>query len=153
MKTPLLEFHANFACQLVDGGFPQNFTLSVSNTMTSLNLQETASIDRVQLLERCLGIESFADKLASAFIASLPNERQVLRTAVDSADWVQVAKYAHRLRGSASNLCANQLSSAAEAIETAARNDVTESIVSLIENVESEIDRLLNDFGNGLSAK
>ncbi len=121
--------------------------------MTSLNLQETASIDRAQLLVRCLGIESFAEKLAAAFIASLPNERQDLRTAVASADWVQVAKYAHRLRGSASNLCANLLSSAAEAVETATRNDVTESIIPLIEIVESEIERLLNDFGNGLSAK
>ena len=119
--------------------------------MSLLQLQKNGSIDRAQLLQRCLGIESFADKLASAFIASLPGERVVLRKAVDSADWAQVAKFAHRLRGSASNLCANGLSAAAEAVEKAARNELADSVIALIENVEAEIVQILGDQKNGIS--
>ncbi len=132
-------------------GLPETLTSSVI-IMSSLQVQENGSIDRAQLLERCLGIESFADKLASAFIASLPGEREGLRKAVDSADWPQVAKFAHRLRGSASNLCANGLSAAAESVEKAARNALSDSVISLIEEVEAEIIRILGDQGNESSA-
>ncbi len=109
------------------------------------------AIDRSKLLDRCLGINAFAEKIATAFVATLPNERKALRTAIESSDWPQVAKQAHRLRGSASNVCAEELSEAAEAIEQAARKDLAESMFSLIGAVETAIDRILNEFENGLS--
>ncbi len=109
----------------------------------------TTSIDRNKLLERCLGIDSFADKLATAFVATLPGERTALRIAISNADLNQVAKQAHRLRGSASNVCANELSVAAEAVEQAARNELVDSTASLIDHVESAIDRILHEFESG----
>jgi HPt (histidine-containing phosphotransfer) domain-containing protein len=119
--------------------------------MNTTNSIPKTAIDRSQLLERCLGIDAFAQKIATAFVATLPNERMALRSALSSADWTQVARHAHRLRGSASNVCANELSIAAEAVEQAARNSHTESTLSLIENVEAAIDRILQEFDNGIA--
>jgi HPt (histidine-containing phosphotransfer) domain-containing protein len=115
------------------------------------NSSPTQSIDRSKLLERCLGIEAFAEKIATAFVAKLPLERQALRAAIESSDWSLVARQAHRLRGSASNVCAQELSEAAEAVEEAARKDLVESALSLIANVETAIDRILTESANGSS--
>jgi histidine phosphotransfer protein HptB len=119
------------------------------NVMTTTNSAPTKSIDRSKLLERCLGIEAFAEKIANAFVATLPSERQALRTAMESSDLSIVARQAHRLRGSASNVCALELSEAAEAVEAAARKDLAESVLSLIADVEAAIDRILNESENG----
>ena len=119
--------------------------------MTIANFNTTTAIDRSKLLERCLGIDAFADKIATAFVATLPTERNALNAAIESSDWTQVAKQAHRLRGSASNVCANELSAAAEAVERAVKEDLIDSTVSLIEKVDSAIDRILREFENGLS--
>jgi len=119
--------------------------------MSTIHSTPSTAIDRSQLRERCLGIDAFAEKIATAFVASLPNERQALRSALSDSDWVQVARQAHRLRGSASNVCANELCLAAEAVEQAARHDHAESARILVENLEAAIDRILNEFENGLT--
>ncbi len=119
--------------------------------MNTTNSASIKSIDRCKLLERCLGIEAFAEKIATAFVATLPAERQMLRKAVEGSDLTLVAKQAHRLRGSASNVCARELSEAAEAVEEAARKDLADSALSLVANVEAAIDRILNEPENGSS--
>ncbi|MDZ4849843.1 MAG: Hpt domain-containing protein [Pirellulaceae bacterium] len=116
--------------------------------MRLIDNSRIVSIDREKLLERCLGIGSFADKLAHAFISTLPIERKALREAVASNDLTQVAKQAHRMRGSASNLCAVELSTAAEAVESAARSECEDNVLRLFNDVESAIDRLLTEFEN-----
>ena len=118
--------------------------------MTASKLNEQKGIDHDKLLERCLGINSFADKLVASFVAALPNERNALRSAMDAADLKLVAQQAHRLRGSASNLCADELSAAAEAVETAARNAFSDSVTLLIDEVELAIDRILNESWDGV---
>jgi len=119
--------------------------------MNATNSTLTTGIDRHKLLERCLGIDAFAQKIATAFVATLPTERATLRSAVHSCDWPQVARHAHRLRGSASNVCAQELSEAAEAVEHAARSDLAKSTLSLIGNVEAAIERILHESENGIS--
>ncbi len=127
------------------------FELAGKNSMNTTSSTSTLAIDRDKLLERCLGIDAFAQKISTAFVATLPNERASLRSAIETRDWTQVAKQAHRLRGSASNVCAQELCEAAEAVEQAARKDLAESTLLLIENVEAAIDRILSESKNGIS--
>ncbi len=88
---------------------------------------QTSSIDTSKLLERCMGNRGLADKVMLAFSISLPIERTMLQQAIDSNDLETVARTAHKLKGTALNMCADGLAEVAHQVEEAARahqNDV-----------------------------
>jgi HPt (histidine-containing phosphotransfer) domain-containing protein len=73
----------------------------------------------------------------------LPNDLSELRAAAEQRDMSRIATLSHRLKGSAANMCADKLSSAAAMLERSARSsDADEVAVSLV-NVEREIGFLL----------
>ncbi len=118
------------------------------NSSLSTTPSTAPAINRDKLRERCLGIEAFADKIATAFVASLPGERSSLRHAVDTSDWSEVARRAHRLCGSASNVCADELSVIAKSLEHSVKTNAIDESCSLIDRIEETVDRILREFGD-----
>ncbi len=104
------------------------------------------SIDKVKLLERCLGNSALVEKLRIAFLSSLPSERHLLQDAIEICDLSSVARIAHKLRGTASNMCAIPLSEAAHQVERVARNNEIDLIAErwwdLNQQIEKSIDAL-----------
>ena len=103
------------------------------------------SIDRQQLLQRCLGIDTFADKLVASFVSSLPHERGELQAALEQKNLDLVARTAHRLRGSAANLCAEQLRDAATAVESAAKETLWDELSPRFQQLDQAIQQILSE--------
>jgi HPt (histidine-containing phosphotransfer) domain-containing protein len=118
-------------------------TESTPNTMSTITRNCQKTFDRQELLQRCLGIDSFANKLLSALASSLPVDRLQLRTALDQGDYATIARGAHRLRGSASNLCAAPLLNASTALEEAAKEGSKTDITDRWNDMEIAIDEIL----------
>ena len=101
------------------------------------------SIDKSKLLERCMGNCALAEKLRVAFLSSLPNERNLLQDAIEMCDLSSVARIAHKLRGTASNMCAIPLSEAAHQIEQVARNNEIDLIAQRWLELNQHIEMLI----------
>ena len=104
------------------------------------------SIDNNKLLERCMGNCALVEKLRIAFLSSLPSERNLLQDAIEICDLSSVARIAHKLRGTASNMCAIPLSEAAHQVEQVARNNeihlIAQRWLDLNQHIEKLIDAL-----------
>jgi HPt (histidine-containing phosphotransfer) domain-containing protein len=103
------------------------------------------SIDRQQLLERCLGIDTFADKLVATFVSSLSQEREELQSALEQKNLEGLARTAHRLRGSAANLCAGTLRDAATAVELAAKETLWDELSPRFQQLDQAIQQILSE--------
>ena len=114
--------------------------------ITSQTLAMLPSIDNNKLLERCVGNFALVEKLRIAFLSSLPSERNLLQDAIEICDLSSVARIAHKLRGTASNMCAIPLSEAAHQVEQVARNNeihlIAQRWLDLNQHIEKLIDAL-----------
>lgn len=114
--------------------------------ITSQTLAMLPSIDNNKLLERCMGNCALVEKLRIAFLSSLPSERNLLQDAIEICDLSSVARIAHKLRGTASNMCAIPLSEAAHQVEQVARNNeihlIAQRWLDLNQHIEKLIDAL-----------
>ena len=114
--------------------------------ITSQTLAMLPSIDNSKLLERCMGNCALVEKLRIAFLSSLPSERNLLQDAIEICDLSSVARIAHKLRGTASNMCAIPLSEAAHQVEQVARNNeihlIAQRWLDLNQHIEKLIDAL-----------
>lgn len=123
-------------------------------SITRQALAKLSSIDENKLLERCMGNCALAEKLRIAFLSSLPSERNLLQEAIEICDLSSVARIAHKLRGTASNMCAIPLSEAAHQVEQLARNNeidlIAEQWLVLNQHFEKLIDALSTKDSNQL---
>ncbi len=101
------------------------------------------SIDKDKLLERCMGNCALVEKLRIAFLSSLPCERDLLQDAIEICDLSSVARIAHKLRGTASNMCAIPLSEAAHQIEQVARNNEIDLIAQRWLDLNQHFEKLI----------
>ncbi len=93
-----------------------------------------------------MGNLALVEKLNNAFLSSLPSEKVALQDAVVISDLNAIARIAHKLRGTASNMCAMPLSDAAKNVEQAARSNqielVTQRWLELKDQIENVMDEL-----------
>ena len=90
-----------------------------------------------------MGNFALVKKLNSAFLSSLPIEKDALQEAVAIRDLIAIARISHKLRGTASNMCAMPLSNAAHQVEQAARTNQIDLIAQRWFDVEHQIEQLI----------
>ena len=112
--------------------------------ITSQTLAMLPSIDNNKLLERCMGNCALVEKLRIAFLSSLPSERNLLQDAIEICDLSSIASIAHKLRGTASNMCAIPLSEAAHQVEQVARNNEVHLIAQRWLDLNQHIEKLID---------
>jgi HPt (histidine-containing phosphotransfer) domain-containing protein len=118
----------------------------VPEQMSEIQNLSIRSFDRDQFLKRCLGNEKLADKLMEKMVATLPEELVQLTQEVNDERMDEAARRAHRLKGSAANLCAAPLSEVASRIEDAARRNVPDEVKELLNSINDCIEKLIGEY-------
>ena len=106
-------------------------------------------IDRESLLQRCMGNSALVEKLLSTFLDTLPSEKNSLSEAIEKDDLSSVSRIAHKLRGTASNMCAIPLSDAALEIEQAARNNQSDLVNQRWSDLDNHFENLMDALAAG----
>jgi len=91
-----------------------------SNTLPTIKDEKT--FDREGFLSRILDDMELAIELVQAFLQDMPNQIQLLKTAIESRDAEQAMRQAHRIRGAAANMGGEMMKSTAAQIESAAKS-------------------------------
>ncbi len=91
-----------------------------------------------------MGNFALVEKLNNAFLGSLPSEKGALQEAVLNGDLNAIARIAHKLRGTASNMCAMPLSDAASNVEQAARFNQIELVAQPWFELKHQIENVMN---------
>ena len=96
--------------------------------------------------KRCLGNAELLERVLAAFTSGAESDLNVLKNSILEEDCVLAAKTAHRIKGSASNAAAYQMSAFAAQIERDAKAENTSELnatcVQLLESFESFLDEL-----------
>jgi HPt (histidine-containing phosphotransfer) domain-containing protein len=103
-------------------------------------------VERQRLLERCLGKQELADRLVGILVNGLPKDSVEIQTALETGDLPRVAAVSHRLKGAAANMCAPTLSSAAAALEQAARTSDVERVPDSWLMLQQQIELVLEEL-------
>jgi len=111
-----------------------------------------AHLDSARLLERCLGNTALALQMLQLFREHVPPVADRLVLAAEQSNWPEAERYAHRLKGSVGNICADKLSKLAAESEQAARSKsdtllkLTHETRQAIAECVGEIDVLLESM-------
>ncbi len=98
-----------------------------------LNLEE--------LRNRCMGNIQLVRRILEKFQQRLPAELAELENAFELNDTEQIARVAHRIKGTSASVSAKDLAQAAAAIEEASRTGQVTDIPPRIESLRSEWER------------
>ena len=121
----------------------------VPPTQAIENMTENA-IQFDELVKRCLGNLSFAQRVISKFTSRLEDDIDELKEAMQKESLPDVARLAHRLKGASANVAAEGLRRLAEEIEHQARAGLNCTPDSWFPRLEYEIERLLTAAETGL---
>lgn len=105
----------------------------------------SSPFDAAAVIAEFDGDVEFVQKLASLIGASLPRYIDELKAAAAAAEWVQVARAAHSVRGSVGNAYATRLDGLSRAVEAIARSGgpVPPALITEFDEAASE---LLSEF-------
>ena len=105
-----------------------------------------------ELVQRCMGKVDFALKLLEVFSTSADESADQLALCVSEGRKVELARTAHALKGSALNIAAPRLSTAAAQLESVAKGaapgDVDELVTQVLDEVQTcrrQIERVLRN--------
>lgn len=105
--------------------------------------------DRGGFLSRCMGNQALATKLVGVFLGTLPKEKQALQAAIEINDLDEVRRIAHRVQGTAKNICAIPLAKAAFDVEhTAEQRDVA-WLNTHLETLKRQIEAIIDELASG----
>ncbi len=110
----------------------------------TMNEQTTEVFDQDELMARCLGKIDLVERLLKTYHTSLDEELDRLEEALVSGDAEEVARVAHRLKGSSSNVAARSLQSKAAAVEVLARQGNLENANPLMHDLRRERARFVD---------
>ncbi len=141
------KFHQRFdACVL--NSLPVEIRSSTEHRggpMTSL-CEKSNAFDLAPLLSRCMGNRELAIRLLNTFAASLPKDLQSIQGLSDENQYEQVAKIAHRLKGSSANLGAVGVYEAATQLEKQAKSPNDGPLAEWIERLTLEAKNFVRGF-------
>ncbi|MCX5828965.1 MAG: ATP-binding protein [Deltaproteobacteria bacterium] len=80
-------------------------------------------IDREALLRRVGGKETLVSELIGHFLKDLPMQIEEMSKALADGDFSLLGSHAHRLKGAAATMCANQAAVLADQIQSAAKDE------------------------------
>ncbi len=108
--------------------------------------QESEAVDLASALERLGGDRNLYDELVGVFKNECPSMAAEMRRAIDDNDVKTLARSAHTLRGSSSNLGAVAVAEAALELEKLARAEKLDGAGKQFKVLESEIERLFSEL-------
>ena len=108
--------------------------------------QEAEAVDLPAALERLGGDRGLYDELVGVFKNECPGMAAEMRRAIDDRDVKTLARSAHTLRGSSSNLGAVAVAEAALELEKLARSEELEGAEEQFKVLENEIERLFSEL-------
>jgi HPt (histidine-containing phosphotransfer) domain-containing protein len=120
--------------------------MSNASSKLSNNLQ---ILDRKRFVTRCMGNQNLANKLMGKLLDTLPVDKDSLQSAIELSDFCEVSRIAHRLQGTASNICAELMSEAACQVEQAAKDNQLDLVGKNWVFLKGHIDALIRELKLG----
>ncbi|HUG69934.1 MAG TPA: Hpt domain-containing protein [Pirellulaceae bacterium] len=99
-------------------------------------------LDCDELLARCLGNADLVERVLARFRGSIDQELDALERSLDAADAGDIARRAHRIKGTSLTVSAHRLNECAQRLETVAMSDHLDDIHSCVEDIRQEFARL-----------
>jgi len=106
--------------------------------------------DRKGFLSRCMGNQTLATKLAGVFSDTLPKEQKALQSAIETNDLEEARRIAHRIQGTAKNVCANRLAEVAFHVENAAAERDVAPLDTHFDNFKTQVEAILDELASGV---
>jgi len=107
----------------------------------------SAVFDKKGFLDRLMGDEPLAAEILQGFLADMPGQIALLRSAIENGDIESARRAAHSIKGASGNTGALALESAARLIEDAAETGDLAAASSMLPAVEAGIPRLTERLG------
>ena len=99
-------------------------------------------LDKKGALRRVGGDEDLLRELSTLFESEIPGKIDLLRSAIAGKDFQETALVAHNIKGAAGTIGAEACRAAAGNLESAAREGKEELVVSFLERLEIELERI-----------
>jgi len=115
------------------------------------NYQGIAPVDLNTLQQRCMGNRKLASKALKIFESSLTKDVSALHESMSKGDAKAVAASAHKLKGSAANVSAEQVRSVAAELEKLARADALSQAGNSLDQLDREVRRFQEFLSTALT--
>jgi len=99
--------------------------------------------DREELLQRVMDDEALLTDVLRTFLEEIPERMEGLEQALAAQDLAAVQRQAHTIKGTSANLAAGRVQRAAEALETAVREQDLQSIPARAADLKLQLDLLV----------
>jgi HPt (histidine-containing phosphotransfer) domain-containing protein len=126
----------------VEQNVPSSEAKKEKECIQSETSEEIQPLNVEKALERAMGDKDFLKMLLGGFIQELPDQIASLKAAVADTDTVALTEQAHKLKGSAANLSAHGVSSAAKSLEEIGRSQKMDNANQILEILINEGKRL-----------
>jgi CheY-like chemotaxis protein len=113
--------------------------------------QGIAPVDLNTLQQRCMGNRKLASKALKIFESSLTKDVSALHESMSKGDAKAVAASAHKLKGSAANVSAEQVRSVAAQLEKLARADALSQAGDSLDQLDREVRRFQEFLSTALT--
>ena len=110
--------------------------------------QYDENLNRASILERLDGNQELLTELIQLFSGEAPHLIEAMRNALQQGDMRELERYAHSMKGAASNFSAYGTMSAASMLENDAKNGNSESAKASLATLEVAVERLLPQLAN-----
>jgi HPt (histidine-containing phosphotransfer) domain-containing protein len=107
---------------------------------------ESPAFDREELIERVMGNENLARRVANRFVTDMPAQLAALASAIDGADAERTRELAHSIKGAAANLSGAALAKTASSIEAAAREGDLSKVRDEFSGLQVEFGRTIAEL-------
>jgi HPt (histidine-containing phosphotransfer) domain-containing protein len=98
--------------------------------------------DADDLIERLMGNQALAKRVAEAFVSSMPQELLALSTAIRNSDSEAVVIAAHSIKGAAANAAGTAVSDLAAKLESLGRAGDIDSAAEILPELHAEFQSL-----------
>lgn len=110
---------------------------------TAFSSTPCETLDRDELLARCLGNSQLAMRVVDTFRARLAQDLSAVDQALQDGDWDLLADLAHRIKGAAASVSAPQVRRWAAELEQATRARRMAELPPGVARLRGEADRLI----------
>ena len=100
-------------------------------------------LDWNALLHRCMGRTDLADRVVAQYRQNLEASSDAIRRAVESADTDEIARLAHRLKGTSLTVSASAVADAAACLEASAQAGAMAEVALALEALRIARDRFV----------
>jgi HPt (histidine-containing phosphotransfer) domain-containing protein len=101
-------------------------------------------LDLKGLHDRCMGDVDLVQRVLKMFEERMPEEFETIEKALQGRDTEQIARVAHRVKGTAASVSAGRLTQAAGEIEDAGREGRLADLPAGVERLHDEWEKYLN---------